>query len=253
MVFSRASGPAFTITTNGETGIRQVVQNELRATRDRKRRRADARCFPPRQHRAGAPIRICANSGADLDTTSTRFVWMTQGITVAGIPIPSHNPWFLALIAVHVAGGLTATVAGAIAMLSRKASGRHPRSGTIYFWALVVVTVTTAALALDRWPADNALALLGVLAFASALVGRTARRRRWRRWQRVHIPGMRVSYVVMLTAFYVDNGPHLPLWNRLPVVAFWLLPAAAGTPLILYAWRKYVGGDRPIGPSARAT
>jgi len=23
-----------------------------------------------------------------------------------------------------------------------------------------------------------------------------------------------VSYVALLTAFYVENGPHLPLWDR---------------------------------------
>jgi hypothetical protein len=27
----------------------------------------------------------------------------------------------------------------------------------------------------------------------------------------------------VLTGFYVDNGPFLPLWNRLPYIAYWLL------------------------------
>jgi hypothetical protein len=39
----------------------------------------------------------------------------------------------------------------------------------------------------------------------------------------------------MLTAFYVDNGPHLPLWDRLPVIAFWLLPSVIGAPIIIRA------------------
>jgi hypothetical protein len=39
----------------------------------------------------------------------------------------------------------------------------------------------------------------------------------------------------MLTAFYVDNGPHLPLWDRLPTLAFWILPAAIAAPLITRA------------------
>jgi len=39
----------------------------------------------------------------------------------------------------------------------------------------------------------------------------------------------------MLTAFYVDNGPHLPLWDRLPTLAFWLLPSAIGAPIITRA------------------
>jgi hypothetical protein len=28
------------------------------------------------------------------------------------------------------------------------------------------------------------------------------------------------AYVAMLTTFYVDNGPRLPLWDRLPVITF---------------------------------
>jgi hypothetical protein len=50
---------------------------------------------------------------------------------------------------------------------------------------------------------------------------------------------MGASYILMLTAFYVDNGPHLPVWRLLPAPAFWLLPAAIGVPLIVYATRKY--------------
>ena len=45
---------------------------------------------------------------------------------------------------------------------------------------------------------------------------------------------MGTSYIFMLTAFYVDNGKTLPLWKELPQIAFWLLPAAVGVPLILY-------------------
>ena len=46
---------------------------------------------------------------------------------------------------------------------------------------------------------------------------------------------MGTAYVAMLTAFYVDNGPHLPLWDRLPTLAFWLLPSAIGAPIIIRA------------------
>ncbi|MGH9200396.1 MAG: hypothetical protein ACRD2A_04080, partial [Vicinamibacterales bacterium] len=86
---------------------------------------------------------------------------LQQGITIGGIPIPSREPWFLAFIAVHVAAGIVATAAGALAMLSRKQPGRHPRAGTIYFWALVVVAATMAVLTVARWPANNHLAVLG--------------------------------------------------------------------------------------------
>ncbi len=46
---------------------------------------------------------------------------------------------------------------------------------------------------------------------------------------------MATAYVALLTAFYVDNGPHLPLWDRLPTFAFWLLPSAIGAPIIVRA------------------
>ena len=169
--------------------------------------------------------------------------WVPQGVSVGGIPIPSRQPLFLATVAVHVAAGLVAVVAGAAAMLSRKAAGRHPRNGRVYFWALGIVTLTMGGLAVARWPDDNHLAVLGILAFVTAFVGRRARRLQWPRWPLVHIPGMGMSYVLMLTAFYVDNGPHLPGWRLLPVPAFWLLPAAIGVPLIVYATRKYRNAD----------
>ena len=46
---------------------------------------------------------------------------------------------------------------------------------------------------------------------------------------------MGIAYTAMLTAFYVDNGPHLPLWDRLPTLAFWILPAAIAVPIITRA------------------
>jgi len=49
---------------------------------------------------------------------------------------------------------------------------------------------------------------------------------------------MGTSYVLLLTAFYVDNGKNLPLWKELPQIAFWLLPSVVGVPIILNAlWR----------------
>jgi hypothetical protein len=165
-----------------------------------------------------------------------------QSVTIAGIPIPSRDPWFLTTIAIHVAAGLVATLAGAVAMLSRKRAGRHPRAGSLYFWSLTVVFGTMCLLTIARWPTNNHLAVLGVLAMASAVLGRRGRRHAGPGWQWVHIPGMGLSYVFMLTAFYVDNGPHLPLWNRLPVWALWLLPAIVGIPIIGSALYRYARG-----------
>jgi hypothetical protein len=85
-----------------------------------------------------------------------------------------------------------------------------------------------------RWRQDYYLFLIGVLAFTAATIG-YQHRRRHRPGDTGHIAGMGIGYTAMLTAFYVDNGPHLPLWDRLPVLVFWLLPAVIATPLIARA------------------
>lgn len=158
---------------------------------------------------------------------------------VAGIPIPSTSPVFLAVVGLHVLLGLACVVTGAVAMLSPKRSGRHPTFGSIYYWCLVAVFVSASALAVVRWDEDYHLFVLGLLAFVSASIGRSARRQLWPNWARVHITGMGISYVLLLTAFYVDNGKSLPLWKELPPTTYWLLPAAVGIPLIIHALLRH--------------
>jgi hypothetical protein len=161
---------------------------------------------------------------------------MDDGITdIAGIEIPSIDPLFLTVVGIHVVLGLACVIIGAIAMLSEKRPGRHPLNGTIYFRCLAGVFLTASALAAVRWAQDYHLFILGALSFAAAYFGREARRHRWRGWVRLHIAGMGTSYVLLLIAFYVDNGKSLPLWRELPPVAYWLLPAAVGIPLIVRA------------------
>src|SRR5262249_26157756 len=53
--------------------------------------------------------------------------------------------------AVHVAAGIVCTVSGIVAMLTPKRAGRHPSAGTVYYWGLVVVFLTMAALSVLRW------------------------------------------------------------------------------------------------------
>ena len=109
---------------------------------------------------------------------------MTDGdmTIVAGIEIPSADPVFLTVVGVHILLGLACTVTGAIAMLSQKRRGRHPRYGTIYFWCLAGVFLTASSLAAVRWARDYHLFILGALSLAAAYLGRQARRQRWRYW-----------------------------------------------------------------------
>ena len=144
------------------------------------------------------------------------------------------GPVFLSFLAVHVLAGMTAVVTGALAATAPKRRGRHTRSGTIYYQAITVVFVTATAMTAMRPARDWYLSPLGALTFALAAADRNARRQPWRRWpgHAPHILGIGGSYTVLLTAFYVDNGKNLPLWDRLPTAAYWLLPPIVAAPLI---------------------
>ena len=158
---------------------------------------------------------------------------------VAGIPLPSDAPLFLALVAVHIAAGLACIIAGAVMILSRKQHGRHPQAGTAYYWSLAVVAATMAVLAITRWAEDYHLFILGAISFLAATIGRTARRTQWAGWVRIHMTGMGASYILMITAFYVDIGPNLPLWRELAPIAFWILPTLIGTWILLNALLRH--------------
>jgi uncharacterized membrane protein len=151
--------------------------------------------------------------------------------SIAGIPMPFVSPALLAIVALHVAVGLVAVITGLLAMLSRKGPGRHSVFGTVYFWCLATVFGSAAALAGVRWAEDYHLFILGALAFGAVWLGRAAIRHGQ---PRLHLMSMAASYILLLTAFYVDNGPNLPFWRLLPPIAFWLLPGAIGIPGIAY-------------------
>jgi hypothetical protein len=153
---------------------------------------------------------------------------------IFGDHVGSIAPVFLAFLAGHVLAGLTAVITGAVAALTRKGSPRHIRAGRWYYRAITVVFATATVLAVMRWRQDYYLFIIGVVAFTAATIGVQHRRRR-RPGDTGHIVGMGIAYVAMLTAFYLDNGPHLPLWDRLPTLTFWLLPSAIGAPIITRA------------------
>lgn len=154
---------------------------------------------------------------------------------VAGIEIPSTSPIFLTVVGLHVLIGSIAVTSGFVAMLSPKRAGRHPTFGSIYFWSLSLVFVSATVLSAMRWQENWHLFILGLLAFGAAIFARQAVRSRGPYWARLHITGMGMSYILLLTAFYVDNGHSLPLWKELPTIAYWILPSAVGIPLIVRA------------------
>ena len=163
--------------------------------------------------------------------------------SIAGLPIPSTNPVFLGTLAVHVTAALVCVVTGALAALSPKQPGRHPRAGSIYVAALFAVTASMAVLAAMRWREDRVLFVIGVAALAAALWARRAMRRRQAGYLRTHIAGMGTSYTLLFVAFYVDNGPHLPLWRRRPTAALWLRPSVVGATLTVSAARRRLAAE----------
>jgi uncharacterized membrane protein len=158
---------------------------------------------------------------------------------VFGVPVPSVDPVFLAVVRFHISVGIACVVAGIAAMVSHKGRGRHSTFGTIYYWCLALVVASATGLSVVRWAENYHLFFLGALSLIAATVARTALRQRWHNWVRRHITGMGLSYILMLTAFYVDNGKNLPLWRELPQWTFWVLPSMLGAPIIIYTLLRH--------------
>lgn len=157
--------------------------------------------------------------------------------SIGGPDVPDAGPVFLTALGFHVAAGATSIVAGAAAALARKQAGRHPRAGTVYLYGVAAVFASATVMTSIRWRQDWHLFVIGAVTFTLAALGWWARRRHRHPWLVWHGTAMAGSYVALLTGFYVDNGPQLPVWDRLPHLTYWLLPAAIGIPL---TWRALV-------------
>jgi uncharacterized membrane protein len=138
-------------------------------------------------------------------------------------------------VLVHIAAGVLAVASGAGAMLAPKGGSLHRGRGRTYLAALAVLCASGAGLAILRWPRFPHLLALAAVAAALAALGYATRRRASRA---LHLLGMSASYVAMLTAFYVDNGPKLPGWRVLPPLALWVLPSLIAAPLVVRSWRR---------------
>src|SRR6266436_6593027 len=163
------------------------------------------------------------------------FVFGIAGAAFGPLPFAASVDWTGSYAAVLIGCCGLCLAIGAIAMLSQKRRGRHSKFGTIYFWLLLALFASATFLSLMRWDENYHLFILGALSFACAWFGRSALRHRWGYWIRLHIAGMALSYILMLVAFYVDNGKQLPLWKDLPHFMYWLIPIAVGIPFIVRA------------------
>lgn len=162
-------------------------------------------------------------------------------VQITGLHVSDTRPAFLVTLAVHIATAGTAVIAGLLATTARKRPGRHTRAGTVYLYAITGVFLTASVLAGLRWREDWHLFLIAAVVFGLAALGWWARRRwlgRTPRGKVWHGSAMAGSYIALFTGFYVDNGPQLPLWDRLPHAAYWFIPSAVGIPLTWWALRR---------------
>lgn len=111
-------------------------------------------------------------------------------ITIAGLPTPTDDPTFLAILAIHVVAG-------------------------------------------------RGLFVLGGLSLTFAVGGRRLINGASRYRVRAHLVAMGISYLLLIIAFYIDNGRAPPVWKDLPPALYWGLPVAFGVPLILRALRSH--------------
>ncbi len=162
---------------------------------------------------------------------------------IDGLPLT----FFLPLV-VHGLAGLTTGGTGIMAFRVPKGPGRHHRWGQRYLWAYTIVFLTATILSVQHWQTDAYLFFLAVLGYGFALVGYTARRFRQTLWARrvlgeqwvvVHIALMIGSYVVLWTAFYVDNAHLIPLLNQLPSLTFWVLPSLISLPFLALSFSRF--------------
>jgi hypothetical protein len=158
---------------------------------------------------------------------------------IFGLPIPEAGPVFAIALAVHIAAGLTAVAAGALAATARKRPGRHPKAGRVYLIALATIFATATVMAVIRWREDAHLfrdrlyclrarsVRVACPATASAGVAGATRHRHGRL---LHRPTYRVlrGQRPVSTAVEPATAPDV-----------WLLPSVVGIPLIWWALHRF--------------
>jgi hypothetical protein len=161
-------------------------------------------------------------------------------------------------LVVHALAGLTTGITGIFTFVAPKRLGRHHRWGKRYLWAYTVVFVTATILSVQHWPADAYLFGLATLGYSLALGGYSARRFRQtpllrhllgESWVIAHLSGMIGSYVVLWTAFYVDNAHLFPGFNKLPTLTFWVAPTLIAIPFLVVSIARFAPRTASQGPS----
>jgi len=152
---------------------------------------------------------------------------------------------FRAVLVFHIVAGTVGLILGPIAMTATKRPGLHTRTGEAYYWIMLAVCVSAAALALLDWRRLWWFLPIAAGSYAFALLGYVAAKRRWRRWLVAHVSGQGGSYIAMVTALLVVNWQTLTGTRGTSSPWAWTLPTLVGTPIITWINIQVRRGRRP--------
>src|SRR6266568_3822062 len=162
---------------------------------------------------------------------------------IDGLPISFFFP-----LVMHALAGLVTGITGVMTFRLSKRQVGHPQWGKRYLRAYTMVFLTATMLSVQRWEADAYLFILATIGYGSALGGYAARRFRkaplvmcvlGKQWITAHIVGTIGSYIVLWTAFYVDNAHLFPGLKELPILTFWVLPTMIALPFLVVSLSRF--------------
>jgi hypothetical protein len=144
------------------------------------------------------------------------------------------------LLALHIGAGIAGLAVGAAVIWSSRDRPALDGRSAAYPWTVLAVSLTAVGLLALDWPDLWWIGILAALAYALALLGYLAPRRRFRGWRLAYAHGEGGSYIALTTALVVValtvDGPV-----RGPAaVVVWVLPTLIGTGLIRRWHRRLV-------------
>ena len=144
------------------------------------------------------------------------------------------------LLWAHVATGIIAWIAGAVALWTNLPGQRSRGALAAFHWSVLAVAVTASALVANQPAQLWWLWLLAILSYGLALLGFLAPRDRSLGWLRLGIHGQGGACIALVTATFVVSV------DGLTRIAAWSLPTLVGVPL-LELWYRRAAALTPQG------
>ena len=152
---------------------------------------------------------------------------------------------------IHIVAGSTALLSGAGALLLRKGGRHHGRAGTIFFAAMIVMTLTGALIAALR--PERATAVIGVITCYLVTTGWRTARRRDGKAGRFEIAAFAIALACMAAelafGLIAMNSPRGRI-DMLPYQPMFMFAAVAGIAAALdlnFILRRQLSGAQRIG------